>query len=53
LFLASIRSACTWVLMALYFPSTLIYGCAVLLRSFEKKKSFFWNTMEGESEKTF
>jgi hypothetical protein len=23
--------------MALYFPSTLIYGCAVLLRSFEKK----------------
>jgi hypothetical protein len=24
--------------MALYFPSTLIYGCAVLLRSFEKKK---------------
>jgi hypothetical protein len=35
--LAIIRSACTWVIMALYFPSTLIYGCAVLLRSFEKK----------------
>jgi hypothetical protein len=24
--------------MVLYFPSTLIYGCAVLLRSFERKK---------------